>query len=1115
MYRKDESTTTNKQPPTRLSKLYFQRKSQSSSSEAQVKPKKNAITTTLKPDTTTAENVVIVTPVSYHQYRDDGVISLVDTDDDDDDSAANDDAALLSTDDNRLDHWQNELIAASAGAGQEPLPTPQKDDSKKTLSDQVAEGKYGLIQTELFSKPPKRPGIISYLSNPEVPSDTADNLGGLDEEDIWLAEDHLLVLRGGHLNHESKDEPWKPIDNYEAPRRPVLLPDNPKVPPPFLVQLEDNAPVQFIGNNQFPLINPFTNESLLLFPPSSGFPKADTFGSDQANIFTRRGSPNRTATASQPENNGGGGYQYPSPNPSWPSPVHNNQTIQNPFLSGQLTPPIRMPFPNFPPPQGSLDNSNFTDYFDEDDPSLYYPPPYSFTFHSNYTNPVPAGPLVPGIILPPPPNFFRRENMATTTAATVTPSPLPPRQKQYKQIVRPSTATRTTSSTIKTTPTTSRTTSTTKPTSTTTYRPYTIKLRPTSVTEKSAEYRVIPAVTSPSTTKTTRPIITTLRKVVTTPEPSHLPAQQKDPISQLNHQMDLNPKTAPVYYEYFDATRQQKPATTIIKETSPEPPTIVAVAKSPTTTKLLKQSKQRPYNAYLPIKPFDYDKYVYITPKPEIIPNGISSNHITTAPAAIDLITIDDQKLLQPARQPRPIQQFNEEVDAIRQTLQYYNHRSPAQSAQKEYNQQPPVQPKRISKAKAVYEYSYEAATTASPAEQTKFSHPDFDTTPFKPMVQYSEPMNDGDGFKAMTEPRLPPTTTEAPATVDSFYSTIRTSNLYPVPANRANSARNYIPRKPPSAPAPQVYYDGGGGGGGAADNSQPYYFGTSVKQQQPQPHYDVFNNNNNNYYSNKELSARNPPQSEEPWISIEKQVFRHVVPHQPKEINVQIQSDEGVNGGYPLKYDRYSGNNYYYTKPTQSPEYFPMIKKQVPSHNPAYMKQIEQIRQHISRYPPLQQQQQQSITLINDTSINYNNHQLPPINPDSEFIEPYISTQQQQPQQQHRWQYPQQQQHQYQQQRYPMPPPQRQPLPNSNRFYPPNGHQQQPYTLAKDTLVNFKYPLPLKNGDSEYLPEDRYNGRRYNADGGGGSGGVVQYKLPGDRQAGVYFFTPQYQNDK
>lgn len=108
------------------------------------------------------------------------------------------------------------------------------DEEKKTLSQQVADGKYGLIQKELFRKPLKQPGIISYDANPEVPKDNINNLGGLSKEDIWLAENHLLVIKGGtYPKHTDKfdNDPliWPTIDNYTAPKRPVKIPKHPKV----------------------------------------------------------------------------------------------------------------------------------------------------------------------------------------------------------------------------------------------------------------------------------------------------------------------------------------------------------------------------------------------------------------------------------------------------------------------------------------------------------------------------------------------------------------------------------------------------------------------------------------------------------------------------------------------------------------------------------------------------------------------------------------------------------------------------------------------------------------------------------------------------------------------
>ena len=161
------------------------------------------------------------------------------------------------------------------------------NDDDKTLAQQIFEGKYGLIHKELFNDIPSRPGILSYNINPEVPKDNINNLGGLDPDEIWLAENHLLVLRGG--NFSDKKVKWSYIDNFIAPLRQVKIPENPKIPPPFPIQLEDNGPIDFVSINgstwspvfpsTFPSIQspPFPNTTFdeddqsLFYPPKYDF----------------------------------------------------------------------------------------------------------------------------------------------------------------------------------------------------------------------------------------------------------------------------------------------------------------------------------------------------------------------------------------------------------------------------------------------------------------------------------------------------------------------------------------------------------------------------------------------------------------------------------------------------------------------------------------------------------------------------------------------------------------------------------------------------------------------------------------------------------------------------
>ncbi|CAH2002075.1 unnamed protein product [Acanthoscelides obtectus] len=272
------------------------------------------------------------------------------------------------------------------------------EDKPKTLSQQVADGKYGLIQNELFRKPPKRPGVISYNDNPEVPNDTASNFGGLNENEIWLAENHLLVLRGGQYPpHNAKKPPdeengllmWPPIDDYKAPPHQVKIPKNPKVPPPFPVPFQIFAGTQNAQN------------------------QTDSTGATQEASKATNPDPSH-ATAGQAAvpifEPGGPGEEWrglPLP----PSQTQLNGTWRPPFL--EYLPPGAV---ILPPPD------NRTEQIDEEDPSIYYPPPYTFYYRQDNTSKVPPGPLVPGIVLPPPPDFFAplEEEIVNNTITTPT-----------------------------------------------------------------------------------------------------------------------------------------------------------------------------------------------------------------------------------------------------------------------------------------------------------------------------------------------------------------------------------------------------------------------------------------------------------------------------------------------------------------------------------------------------------------------------------------------------------------------------------------------------------------------------------------------------------------------
>lgn len=324
---------------------------------------------------------------------------------------------------------QPDLIAASAGGGKDKkTQKPHKDDEVKTLSQQVADGKYGLIQKELFSKPVKKPGVLSYEANPEVPKDNIRNLGGLHKNEIWLAENHLLVLKGGNYpvhddrNEDNPQSLWPPIDDYKAPLRQVKIPSHPKVPPPFPVQLEEGGPLQLLGTNNSRTFNGTIDETVFAVPPPEGYVPGT--------------GPYFPPVYQYPPNITTGETPFPiTPNapPSIPGEYHPGDGSPPPFpipLNGTYFASLPPGAAIVPPPD------NQTDVYDEDDPSIFYPPPYSFFYPKDNSTEVPPGPLVPGIILPPPPNFFaplEERRRPTTTDATKqirpTTTPLPPTRK--------------------------------------------------------------------------------------------------------------------------------------------------------------------------------------------------------------------------------------------------------------------------------------------------------------------------------------------------------------------------------------------------------------------------------------------------------------------------------------------------------------------------------------------------------------------------------------------------------------------------------------------------------------------------------------------------------------
>lgn len=890
---------------------------------------------------------------------------------------------------------KDEFSHASTGEGVDDSKNSKKLESKKTLSDQVAEGKYGLIQNDLFKEKPKRPGIISYLPNSEFAEDTSDNYGGLSTDDIWLSENHLLVLKAGEFNNNSKNEPWKPIDDYVAPLRQVKIPSNPKVPPPFPVQLEENGPIHFIQSNQFPLINPFTNESLYLFP-EDGFPKTDTYSKDKTNIFARPGTIDPSKVVKDH------GYINPASNTTGLYDI-KNFTFSNPFLSPEPLPPPEFypPFPPFPIyTNGSLENGNINDTFDEDDPSFYYPPPYTFFYKSNYSNPVKPGPLVPGIILPPPPNFFSRAEKKRVT----------------------------------------------------TVRPIETKLvRPVKIYEVSSNKNIITTTRKPTST-TIRPLTTSLKQVQV---PKMIAFVPKEAILNDSWKKD---KGKAIYYEYFDAgvkANVQSPYTPASGATIKT--TLSAVQKQNVKSQLKPTLPYR--NTYLP--PLDYNKYVYITPKPDIRPNG-AANENNQHSNIVNALTA---------------QSFGKEVDNIRHQLHFY----------KPNEQQHPLSlsqlQQRNPKSKAVYEYSFNM--TPLNLNPNDFTPPtEFDSTPFKPMVQYSLPLNTDDGFTAISTTTPPTLETTTVKTNQSPFTSI-----YTVLNAFQNSPQFY-----PTSQKPSIQY---------------IPIETTVVKQNTLNNFDS--------YINAPQLDRPIQQINNPRKPIAQ--FQHAWPTaeevRPNKINVQIQTySPEPTRPYPASFSIYENDYsltsteknkayfysqppkyqpYFYQSPPQIPSSYVVPSRQLTAQENTYLRQIESLRQQIGNYPS-----QYHYEVTNDTV--FNSHAVPrsPFKHNSKFIESY----------------------QIDQKRLPL-------LPH---IFPPNYNNRQrqpppPPNLHKDILVNYKYPLPPINPDSELLPPtllqplplapiahttvlpqtlqyNRYGRLKHNPT-------VVQYKLPGEQQASVYFYTP------
>lgn len=981
--------------------------------------------------------------------------------------------------------WDDGMLMSSAGEGKESGKGEKEDDEeKKTLLDQVAEGKYGLIQNEIFVKEPKRPGIVSYEVNKETRNkDNVHNLGGLKKDEIWLAEDHLLVLKGGSFPDNNKDNdrrPWPPIDNYEAPRRQVKLPQKPKIPPPFPVRLHDDGPLVFL--------TPQGSVPAPLFPP---FPQGESDGPIPFAPFPfPPGTPN-AESGNQGNSTAGGAPFTISPFPFLPG----NASEEPPF---PFPPSINGSFPEgFPPGAAFLPPpSNQSDLYDEDDPSIYYPPPYNFSYHAEKSN-VPAGPLVPGIILPPPPDFFAPMEEKSTTTEYAAPE-------------------KTTSTTTKATqkPTYKR------PTTTVSRKPY--KTRPTATTESSRTTEQPSTITTPVPVEIVTPKVRQPPRVVQIPHrnslrghvsvESHTTPKPERPNYNTRHRLTSKPLSVSVIYDYPEQnyntnvpTTSEKPYIYNIPENTPNliqdnlvtstPVPLRAYytntqSNHPPTTKLQpvynrpKENAlasfyffdEQPKTTAAPIAYFDGRNYYKTIPVRQTQANSNGQNgYAPTVDVEYGSIDQEDNLFFWPQKQgtktltqeyfsiqkpktqqiylPQKVRPdpFYQQIADIQQTIDYYTTNRPKQ------HRSPAQKPKAIT-SRPVYQFSYQSRPRP---EHLSFRAPKLDPEPFRPMVSYSKPFNIENDFNAISPSPAynqqylienVKVTTETP-TSSKYYPKTQPSNeeYVDTPVHKDIRAHSHTKNKNHIA---------------VQDDKT-----ASVVHINHRKHPSTTSNPINHGYYTK--------QDERYFDDITKNsfdIFGKKIEDNTHDVNgVAVTPPLGtvrtpINNGINLQYD-------YDIIESQSPnpptlEGDTLVNDRLP--RPTIHPDSEPIAPQIHTNSELVLEPKPP-SLISDTIVN-DRLPRPTINPDSEFI----------------------------------------PIPNPayrNAQYKVQTQVQRPqYTgeqydlnqpsLAGDTAVNYKRPLPPVNPDAEWVSP-------VNTAGEGRPGSFVSYRLPGEG-AHVYFLTPQ-----
>nr|CAD7463580.1 unnamed protein product [Timema tahoe] len=840
---------------------------------------------------------------------------------------------------------EDSLLTLAAGEGQNATD----EEEEKTLSQQIVEGKYGLIQKELYSEKPRRPGVLSYADNLEVPRDTADNYGGLDSGEIWLAENHVLVLRGGHfLDHNSSEGTrtrpvWPPLDGYQAPARQVKIPPNPKVPPPFPVQLREGGPTQFIGPNGtlFPVpgngsyFGPFPPGDPFLPPP--GFNRSTPF-SPSGNVST---------------GNGPFFPLPPRPFPGFPFPLPPPPGVFPP-INGTL--PMLPPGGMFLPPP-----DNLTDLYDEDDPSIYYPPPYDFFYQRDNSTPVPPGPLVPGIVLPPPPDFFAPlVNSTPTPLTTVRYKPQPITTTPQAHVIK-------------------EVTTATVDLSTTT--PNSLKLEVIPVKQQLPElrpfdvpsdYDELNAILYPSSAPVVSYNLDPVTDIVVRPRPSYSYKPPQKPTYILEYESYKGRQ--PDYYYYDEVTQRSKatPAppkasyyydeVTQRSKATPSPPKgsyyydevtqrSKATPSPPKASYYYDEVTQRSKATPAPPKASYY--YDEVTQRSKVTPAPPKASYYYYEEPHISVAHVSHI----PSLSPRPLLDLSRLTQAERFLLQQISGLVHKTTSAPRYNYYSPKAQDYYNSGPVVYYNS------GSPREQEYYSSPRYYTSP-KPHNYYSGIPRSQNYYANIPSPQ-------------NYYSTPSAQNYYsttPSPQNYYNAprAQNYYSTTPSppdyystpeaqnhysttprpsysSAPRPQRYYS-------STTTPQPVYYSPSQTVSYYQPHTTP--------HPQQEAAVTNPT------------ILRHKSPPAP--------TSNPLNSAYFTKQDESLLDDI--TK-----KYFTIFGQKLPE-SPGATTPLppSSDRGHEPRLR--QKQQQQPKSLETDLLVNYR-QPLPAFNPKSELVDVYSQT--------------------------------------------------------------------------------------------------------------------------